>query len=251
MANRVNQALRFLSTKMFWFDGNRNNGMTIGEAFDAFSELRGVDCSGALNGIRFATQEAGDPSDACPLSLTFETINGITYLLLRDAGDNIVFQTSSNIDLNTADAIAAAVGGGGAFADFYGLMPGDNAATVALGGFVDFPSNGPTSGSGIVRTSADQFQLAAIGTYEVSWQVSVDEPGQLVLNLNGAALAETVVGRATGTSQIVGHRLITTTVANSILAVQNPAGNAAALTITPIAGGASAVSASLVIKRIA
>jgi len=44
-------------------------------------------------------------------------------------------------------------------------------------------------------------------------------------------------GRATGTSQIIGMALVTTTSVNSILTVRNPAGNAAALGITPLAGG--------------
>ena len=38
---------------------------------------------------------------------------------------------------------------------------------------------------------------------------------------------------------------------NSILTVRNPAGNVAALTITPLAGGTSPVSAHLVIIKIA
>ena len=86
------------------------------------------------------------------------------------------------------------------------------------------------------------------------FQVSVNEAGQLVLTLNGGAgaveLAPTVVGRATGTSQIIGMSLVTTTVANSVLTVRNPAANATALTITPLAGGASPVSAHLVITQI-
>ena len=56
---------------------------------------------------------------------------------------------------------------------------------------------------------------------------------------------------ATGASQIVGMALVSTTVINSILTVRNPAGNLAALSITPLAGGTRAVSAHLVITRIA
>lgn len=70
------------------------------------------------------------------------------------------------------------------------------------------------------------------------------------MTLNGADLAYTVVGRATGTSQIVGMAIVTTTSVNSILTVRNPAGNAAALTITPLAGGTRPVSAHLVITQI-
>jgi predicted Abi (CAAX) family protease len=78
----------------------------------------------------------------------------------------------------------------------------------------------------------------------------VSEAGQLILTLNDADLAYTVVGRATGTSQIVGMALVQTTTVNSILTVRNPAGNATALTITPLAGGTRPISAHLVITRI-
>ena len=136
------------------------------------------------------------------------------------------------------------------YADFYALMPPDNAATVAPGTDVSFPQDGPNSGSDISRTGPDSFNLAQIGTYQVLFEVSVDEAGQLILTLNGADLAYTVVGRATGASQIVGMAIVTTTVINSILTVRNPAGNAAALTITPLAGGTRPVSAHLVITQI-
>jgi hypothetical protein len=137
-----------------------------------------------------------------------------------------------------------------AFADFFALMPGDNAATVGIGTDVAFPQNGPSSASAITRTGATSFNLSAIGTYQVVFQVSVNEPGQLNLTLNGANLVSSVVGRATGTSQIVGVSLVTTTVTDSILTVRNPAANSTALTITPNAGGAVAVSAHLVITQL-
>jgi hypothetical protein len=137
------------------------------------------------------------------------------------------------------------------FADFFALMPPDNAATVAVGGDVDFPQDGPSSGSGLIaRLGPDSFNLADIGVYEVSFQVSVSEAGQLILTLDGADLAYTVVGRATGTSQIIGMAIVQTTTINSILTVRNPAGNSTALTITPLAGGTRPVSAHLVITRI-
>ncbi|WP_028402412.1 collagen-like protein, partial [Ectobacillus panaciterrae] len=136
------------------------------------------------------------------------------------------------------------------FADFYALMPSDNTATVAPGTDVDFPQNGPTSGGGIFRIGADTFNLSAIGFYQVLFQVSVTEAGQLILTLNNSDLPYTVVGRATGTSQIVGIALVETTVINSILTVRNPTGNTTALTITPLAGGTRPVSAHLVITRL-
>ena len=137
-----------------------------------------------------------------------------------------------------------------AFADFYALMPPDNADTVAAGEDVDFPQDGPSSGATITRLGPSSFNLGDIGTYQVLFQVSVDEPGQLILTLNGADLAYTVAGRATGTSQIVGMALVTTTAVNSVLTVRNPEGTAAALTITPLAGGTRPVSAHLVILQL-
>ena len=136
------------------------------------------------------------------------------------------------------------------FGSFFALMPGDNASTIAIGGAVLFPQDGPGSGS-IVRSSSSQFVLPAIGIYDVSFQVSVAEAGQLMLDLNGsiATTANTVAGRATGTSQIMNRVLLPTTVVNSVLRVINPAGNAAALTLTPTAGGTHAVSAWLTIRR--
>ena len=137
------------------------------------------------------------------------------------------------------------------YADFYALMPPDNAATVAPGTDVSFPQDEPNSGTNITRTGASTFNLAEIGTYQILFQVGVNEAGQLQLTLNNAPLAYTVVGRAIGTSQIVEVTLIETTTINSILTVRNPAANPTALTITPNAGGTQPVSAHLVIIQIA
>jgi len=84
----------------------------------------------------------------------------------------------------------------------------------------------------------------------VSFQVSITEAGQLMLKLNSAELGYTVVGRATGASQISGHFLVTTTRANSVLSVVNPTGNTT-LAITPRAGGTHPVSSTLLIEQIA
>ena len=135
------------------------------------------------------------------------------------------------------------------YGDFYALMPSDNAATVAPGTDVSFPQDGPNSG-GITRLSASSFNLSEIGTYQILFQVSVSEAGQLVLTLNNSELAYTVVGRATGTSQIIEMTIINTTSINSVLTVRNPADNTTALTITPLAGGTEPVSAHLVITQI-
>lgn len=139
----------------------------------------------------------------------------------------------------------------GAFADFYALMPPDNVATVATGTDVQFPQDGPASATGVItRTGVSTFNLSAIGTYQVMFQVSVIESGQLVVVLNGLEQPYTLVGRAIGSSQMVGMALITTSVANTILSVRNPVGSSNALTITPLAGGNNPSSAHLVITQL-
>lgn len=137
-----------------------------------------------------------------------------------------------------------------AYADFYALMPGDNAAAIAAGADVSFPQTGTVS-SGIARASDTAFTLADPGVYLVLFQASITEAGQLVLTLNGAELSYTLAGRATGASQIVGMALVQTTTADSTLTVRNPEGTATALTLTPNAGGTDPASAHLIITRIA
>lgn len=136
------------------------------------------------------------------------------------------------------------------YADFFALMPGDNSTTIAVGSPVLFPQDGPTSATSIVRINTSQFMLISIGTYEVRFLVSVTESGQLALALNGSIIPTTVVGQATGTSQICGMFFIRTVATNQILTVINPPGNPAALQITPLAGGTNSVSAHLLIKQL-
>jgi beta-galactosidase len=79
----------------------------------------------------------------------------------------------------------------------------------------------------------------------------VKKGGQLVLTLNGDELPYTVAGREAGAAQIVGMALITTTAADSVLTVRNPAGSNPPLTLTPSAGGTEPVSAHLIILQLA
>jgi len=92
--------------------------------------------------------------------------------------------------------------------------------------------------------------LPCIGMYSIQFQVSVTEPAQLCVVLNSVELPYTVVGRATGTSQLYGTCLVQTLTANSLISIRNPAGSSTALTITPLAGGNNSVSAHLVILQI-
>jgi hypothetical protein len=129
-------------------------------------------------------------------------------------------------------------------------MPPDNLATVAVGAFVQFPQAGLILGGVVTALTADEFMLNNNGAYLVYFQVSVTEAGQLGVEVNGTLRADTVCGRATGTSQITGMSLLAAT-AGTVLRIQNPATNSTALTVTPQAGGASPVSARLLIQQLA
>jgi hypothetical protein len=181
--------------------------------------------------------------------------NGTQYWLEIKVGTTVANEQAlaSRQRINVAPVAQYALNSpAGDFADFFALMPPDNAATVAPGADVQFPQNGPASLTAITRTGPSTFNLSAIGTYQVTFQVSVNEPGQLVLAANGIELAYTVVGRQSGTTQIVGTTLITTTVADTVVSLRNPAAGIIALTVTPAAGGfgLSPVSAHLVITRL-
>ena len=141
-------------------------------------------------------------------------------------------------------------GGAVNYQDFYATMPPDNAATIPVFGGIPFPQTA-ISNSIITRTGSSVFILPDIATYEINFQVSVDEPVQLGISLNGVLLSSAVVGRAIGSSQIVGVFLINTTSVNTSLSIIN-IGNSA-ITLTPYAGGnfgANPVSAHLIIKKL-
>ena len=148
-----------------------------------------------------------------------------------------------------ASGATGASGGSLGYALFFALMPGDNSATVAAGSPVAFPQTGPASGGIATRVDAFSFTIVNAGDYEVAWQVSFTEAGQLQLAIGGAGLPDTVIGRATTTNQGSGNTIVTIG-AGDVLSVINPAGNPTALTITTDAGGTHSVSATLSIKRL-
>jgi hypothetical protein len=146
------------------------------------------------------------------------------------------------------------------YGNFYALMSSDtttypdNTAPVAQYAAVEFPRTSFTSG---ITNDTTEFELPVPGIYEITWQVPVDQEGELELWLDqgsgATGLAYTVVGRRTGNTQIVGDTLIQTTRTNSKVSVRNP--NPEALIIPPYerSGEPSAglpISASITIKRI-
>jgi hypothetical protein len=136
------------------------------------------------------------------------------------------------------------------FADFYALQGGaftDN-PVIAAGAPVHFPRDGSIGGT-ITRTGPSSFNLPTIGTYLVLFQVDVTQAAQLMLNLNAGLILDSVVGRATGSSQITGLSVVRTTTSNSVLEVVNPPSNTS-FSIPADDGGTQPISAHLVIIRI-
>ncbi len=160
--------------------------------------------------------------------------------------------TSLQTNLNLLNSELEAVTNKQHFAEFYALMPSDNAVAVAVGDSVDFPSDGLFFGDSIERNGVSDFEflLKAIGTYKITFQASIAEAGQLGILLNGALVAKSVVGKASTGGQLVCSCLIDVTVVDSTLSIVNPLGNIGSLTLTASAGGASAVSSNLLIERL-
>lgn len=143
-------------------------------------------------------------------------------------------------------------GGVMAFSEFYSVMPPNGALIVNEGEAIEFVEDGP-SNKIIVRTELDTFLLPNIGTYEVTWVVSVSGAGQLALALDSGEgfipQETTVVGRDTYLTQLVGTCLITTESSGTLLKVINHA-STNGMRITPFAGGTKPVTARLIIKQI-
>jgi len=146
--------------------------------------------------------------------------------------------------------VAGLPGGAAAFsfADFYALDP-PTAQIIIPGGPVAFPNAGPSSGAVVSNVAGTVFTLPA-GTYQIEFQVTVVEgTAGLELSLNGVAQSNTIVGRATGTSQIVGVFYVTLGgPGTTTLSVINP--GTVNITVSPSAGGVNPSSSHLLITRI-
>ena len=136
------------------------------------------------------------------------------------------------------------------YANFYALMPTDNPDPIIPGGEIEFPNNGVILNTDIGRATDSEFLLSEPGTYLVQYTLSPSGTGQTVLALNGTELGYTLVGSDGTGAPISNSTIITTTVADSILSLRNPAASGGNLTLAPSAGGAATSSAQLVILRL-
>ena len=130
-------------------------------------------------------------------------------------------------------------------------MPADNPESIAPGGSIAFPSNGPIGSTSVARIDDSSFALTAAGTYLVTYTVTAAEAAQLVLTLDGTELAYTAAGRDATTSQITNSVIITSATPGAVLTLNNPTDATTSVTLTDNAGGALPVSAHLILLRLA
>lgn len=86
----ANFAKKFTSQKLFWLFGKSKDdtGMDIGQVLDQFTKKQGVACDGAINGVFYASTTGTEPSG--PLRVTFEIVEGVHYLVVRDCTGTLV-----------------------------------------------------------------------------------------------------------------------------------------------------------------
>lgn len=137
-----------------------------------------------------------------------------------------------------------------AAAMFFGMSTDEEyAAPFAPGAAIPFPSNGPTVGADApTRLTDTTFRINVAGTYEVSYQGSFDEAGQLALAVGGLPVANTRAGRASVTDQI-SNTVLMTLADLAVLSLVNDL-SAGGLTVTPTPGGSNPGSVVLVIRRV-
>jgi hypothetical protein len=102
----------------------------------------------------------------------------------------------------------------------------DNPDSISPGSSVNFPSPSINPYGTIQRVpgSKTNFSLPAGGVFEITFQVVVQNTGELVIVLNGSELAMTVVGKSGG-GFIVGMSIVSTPSGSSpsVLSINNPA----------------------------
>lgn len=151
---------------------------------------------------------------------------------------------------------AISTGGGDCscgFGYFYNLAV---SATVAIAAPFPFDTNGEFSPAVFAHTASVTPAVSApitilqAGTYRVEYSVTVAEPRQIALYLNGAVVLSTIYGAATGTVVTTAFAIITAA-ANDVLTLRNHLSAAALTLVTPSGGTASNTTNSILIEKLA
>jgi hypothetical protein len=130
----------------------------------------------------------------------------------------------------------------------------DNPDPIEPGNAVNFPSPliNPYGSIQRVTGSTTQFTLPAGSVFEITFQVTVQNTGELVIVLNGSELLMTVVGKS-GNGSIIGMSIVSTPFgASSTLSINNPStATAGGLNIDAATGSLTQpLSCHLIIKQL-
>jgi len=108
-------------------------------------------------------------------------------------------------------------------------------STVTAASEIPFNQSGPALGTSITRVSGSdsQFNLATVGVYNVSFNITSSDSGTLAIFLNSVEQVNTAIQKGAGISVFSQTCLIPTTTANTVLSIRNK--GTSSLTITPLA----------------
>ncbi len=178
---------------------------------------------------------------------TFPVDNGLADQVLTTDGTLLSWTTPglSTRSISRFFGMTTGTGNGG---------PNDYSATVAAGAAIPFPRDDYISG-GIIRSGTSNFLLPFIGTYKIDFIIETTEMGQWQVSVAGTPLDNTTIGNQNPTSGghlFAGSAFVTTVANDTLVSVINPAGNSAALTITPSDGAETHANVqSIIIERVA
>jgi len=150
-----------------------------------------------------------------------------------------------------ATGAAGPAGPAGPVADLeYAYIYNDSAETLAIGGAVNFDTNGEKTAGITHGAGTDAITLVEAGTYRVSFSASTVEPSQMALFIGGNPIAGSIYGSGAGTQQNTGEVIVTTAAPNAVLTLRNYS-SAAAVGLQTAAGGTQAnTNASVLIQQL-
>jgi BclA C-terminal domain/Collagen triple helix repeat (20 copies) len=160
-------------------------------------------------------------------------------------GTNGTNGTNGSNGTNGAAGATGPAGGLSQYAHIYNFA----AQVVAIEAPVLFSNNGVIT-AGITHVAGtSQITLTNSGTYEIAFVVSVVEPCEFAVFVNGAAAASSIFGSGAGTQQNNGHVILVLS-AGDIVSLHNHS-SAAAVTLQTLAGGTQTnVNASILIRKL-
>ena len=228
-------------------------GGTVGTTWALLAKIGNTGPQGAI-GATGATGATGDTGPTGATGATGATgptgpFAGGTYSASVNYPAGSVVQYSSTVYLaiqpNGPSSTVITPGTNGSYwvatgmngttaANFISLTALSASATVAVNASVfaaAFSPNVATNSGYTYNPTTWDVTVGASGTYIYDFDVLVAEAGSLGLTVNGSLAANTTFGRATGTTQIVGHGLITLNAGDVVNLINS--NSPAALTLVP------------------